>query len=351
MNNTVKLLICCSLLLLPSTNVFSQVSVNSVLFSSAVSFQKNIVSFSEQIALYEKKIVKCENTISNSERILKLSKEGNNKEAERISSEAIVTSKRTITDCQKFILLLNSKKRQNESALASVKKAMESGSTHTNKTNAVASKHKGNVSIIKQNGEQYALNSAENPCIDEGDVISTSSDGFADLNFLDGRGALTVGPDSKIKMYREKDSTNVLEVMKGKIYSQVLKPDEYEKKLLDIKKCLNEDSLHMILSSYDRHLYIEHFLEMNPPLKRKLEVRTPAAVTSVRGTIFTVSMINENTTELKVIEGKVEMTPANGTSAIMVNGGQSCLMDKNKKDPQLIQSDSLNINKWWKYEE
>jgi hypothetical protein len=52
-------------------------------------------------------------------------------------------------------------------------------------------KHSGNVSVIKQNGEKYALNSAQNPGIEAGDIISTSSDGFAYLDFLDGRGSLT----------------------------------------------------------------------------------------------------------------------------------------------------------------
>lgn len=74
---------------------------------------------------------------------VKLSIEGNNKEAERVSSQAIVNSKKTITDCQKFILLLNSKKKQNESALASVKKAIESGASRTNKINGVVSNTQG----------------------------------------------------------------------------------------------------------------------------------------------------------------------------------------------------------------
>jgi hypothetical protein len=247
--------------------------------------------------------------------------------------------------------LLKDKKRQNESALASVKKIMESVSSQTNKVNSVALKHTGNVSVIKQNGEKYALNSAQNPGIEAGDVISTSSDGFADLDFLDGRGSLTVGPDSKIKMYREKDSTNVLEVMNGKIYSHVLKPDEYEKKLLDIKNCLDEDSLHQLLSKNDIPLYDKYLMKMEARVQKKLEARVRvSAVLAIRGTQFTINVVNENSSELQVIEGKIEVFPANSTESVIVYGGQSCLI-KNGTRPQIMQSDTLNVNKWWKYEE
>ncbi len=228
---------------------------------------------------------------------------------------------------------------------------MESGSSQTNKVNSIALKHSGNVSVIKQNGEKYALNSAQNPGIEAGDVLSTSSDGFADLDFLDGRGSLTVGPDSKIKMYQEKDSTNVLEVMNGKIYSHVLKPDEYEKKLLDIKNCLDEDSLHLFLSKNDISLYDKYLLKMKARVQKKFEahIRGVSAICAVRGTQFTIKVVNENSAELQVIEGKIEVFTANSTESVLVYGGQSCLI-KNETSPQILQSDTLNINKWWKYE-
>jgi hypothetical protein len=40
---------------------------------------------------------------------------------------------------------------------------------------------------------------------------------------------------------------------------------------------------------------------------------------------------------------------ANSTESVIVYGGQSCLI-KNETSPQIMQSDTLNINKWWKYE-
>ena len=74
---------------MPVDEALPQLSSNAVLISSVVDLQKNITRLSDEISIYEKKIVKNENTVSNSERILKLARENNNKEAERISSEAI----------------------------------------------------------------------------------------------------------------------------------------------------------------------------------------------------------------------------------------------------------------------
>jgi hypothetical protein len=351
MKNIMKSLIFGSLLLLTTMNVFSQLSITGVLLSSAVSFQKNISSLSEEIRFYEKKTFKYENSIANSERILKLSKENNNKEAERISSEAILTYQKTIADCKKHILLLKDRKRKNESALAAVKKTMDSGSSQTNEVNSVALKHTGHVSVINQKGEEYALNSAQNPGIKAGDVISTSSDGFADIDFLDGKGSLTIGPDSKIRMYREKDSTNVLEVLNGKIYSHVLKPDEYDNKLLDIKKCLDEDTLHLLVSKNDISLYDKYLMMMKARVQKKFEahIRVSAAL-AIRGTQFTIKVINENSSELQLIEGKIEVFPSSNTESVTVYGGQSCLI-RNGTRPQIIQSDTLNLDKWWQYEE
>jgi hypothetical protein len=351
MKNIIRFFICGSLFLLTATNVFSQPSISGVLLSSAVSFQKNISRLTEEIRFYEKKILKCENSVTNSERILKLSKENNNKEAGRISSEAILNYQKTIADCQKHILLLKDSKRKNESALSAVKKAMESGSSQTGGVNSVALKHTGNVSVIKQNGEKYALDSSQNPGITAGDIISTSSDGFADIDFLDGKGSLTIGPDSKISMYREKDSTNVLEVLNGRIYSHVLKPDEYDNKLLDIKKCLDEDSLHLLVSKNDISLYDKYLTMMKAKVQKKVEAHVRvSAVLAIRGTQFTIRVIDENSSELQVIEGKIEVYPANSTESVIVYGGQSCLL-KNGTHPNIMQADTLNINKWWRYEE
>ncbi|MDP4227540.1 MAG: FecR domain-containing protein [Bacteroidota bacterium] len=354
MKNKFKLLICCCLSFLWATNLFPQQNVNVVLISSAISLQKTITRLSGEISGYEKKIVKCQNTISNSEKIQKMATEKNNKEAYRISSEAISTSKQSISDCRNFISALTEKKKKYQASLNEVKKTIESNASL--KTNAVLLNSRGQVSVIKPDGSQYKISSSQNPCLDAGDIISTSFDGFASFDFLEGRGSLTVGPGSKVKMSAEKDSTQVLDVMKGSVYSGILKADEYEKKLVDMYHNFSNDSLLKSISYYsslssDQWNRLAQKEVIRCLRKSKFETRTPNAICAVRGTKFTVRVESDNNTEVQVLEGKVEITPLNDKDAVFVTGGQIFLLNTKDIHPQIIQADTLNTKKWWNYEE
>lgn len=356
MNNIVKTLIFCSFLIMPVDEALPQLSSNAVFISSVVDLQKNITRLSDEISVYEKKILKNENTVSNSGRILKLARENNNKEAERISSEAIMTSEKTISECRNFIVILNNKKKQYESALASVKKSLASDSALTDKIKAVSLRQTGRVAVTKQNGDQYELKSGQNQFLENGDIITTGNDGMVDLKFLEGRGSVTVGPDSKIKMLNENDSTAVMEVMKGKIYSGIIKADEYEKKMVEMYQDFSADSLLNSFSQFNsmtpeqRTRFIRNNV-LKLFRKEKFEVRTPSAICGIRGTHFSIRVPNANTTELQVIEGKVEVTSVSETMPAMVCGGQSCIINKNGGVPLAVQTDTLNFNKWWEDEE
>lgn len=356
MKKQLKLLICCCLSFLGATNLFPQQNVNGVLISSAVSLQKTITRLSMEISGYEKKIVKCQNTISNSEKIQKMAIEKNNKEAYRISSEAISTSKQSISECRNFISVLTEKKKKYQTSLNEVKKTIESNVSL--KTNAVLLNCKGKVSVIKPDGSQYKISSSQNPCLDAGDIISTAPEGFASFDFLEGRGSLTLGPDSKVKMNIEKDTTQVLDVMKGTIYSGVLKADEYEKKISGMYHDFSKDSLLKSIAYYSSlsekqwaDLARKTALGPNNKYKHKFEVRTPNVVCAVRGTCFTVSIGDDGNTEIHLIEGRVEVMPLNSKKSFYITEGQSFIMNAKDSEPQVIQADTLNIKKWWKYEE
>jgi|WetSurMetagenome_2_1015567.scaffolds.fasta_scaffold00466_4 hypothetical protein len=350
MKNLAGFGICVVFLLLRGTVLLSQVPVNEVLVSSAVDCQNTITRLTEEIKKYELKIVKSQNTIGRSETIQKNARDAGNREAERIATEAISNSQKTISDCREFIVVLKERRGKYQSALESVRKAMGK----TNKVNAVTLNFSGQVSIIRPSGEKTDMNNTTGNTMEAGDIISTSSDGIIDLAFLEGRGKVTVGPDSKVRMIKEKDSTNVLEVIKGKIYSSVLKADEYEKKMIDLYKNFKTDSLlktmGTVSSFSEEQWYAFVRKSMSARMKKKFEVRTPAAVLAVRGTRFSVNAIDENTTELTVIEGKVEFMPAGTTEGVMVEGGQVCRINKKEPVTGAVSCDTLKINKWWQYE-
>jgi hypothetical protein len=328
----------------------SQISVNGVLVSSAVDCQKKITRLTVEIKKYETRILKSQNTITRSETILKNAHDAGNAEAERIASEAISNSTKTISDCREYIAVLKGRRSRYLSALESVRKAMGEPTG----INAVALDFSGNVSITRPSGEKIEMNGKNANTLGAGDIISTSSDGIIDLEFLEGRGNVTVGPDSKVRMIKEKDSTNVLEVMKGKIYSSVLKADEYEKKMAGLYRDFRTDSLLSTIrtmSSFSEEQWIAYIRKNMPErMKRKFEVRTPSAALAVRGTRFVVTVIDENTTELLVIDGSVEFTSSGTAGSVMVDGGRVCRVNKNHAPAAAMPCDTLNINKWWQYE-
>jgi len=340
------MLVGCMCLVVVATNVFSQQPINGVLVSSSVNLRKNIKSLSEEIDGYEQKIIKCQNTISNAENIQKKAQDSNNKEAYRISSEAIANSRQSISECRNFIAILSEKKKKYEASLNTVMKAMESNSSLAGSTNAVALHYQGDVSVMKQDGNRYNLSSSRTSCLEAGDIISTSDDGFVVLDYLQGRGSLTLGPGTEVKMSTAMDSTDILDVMKGKIYSGVLKADEYEKKMADVYESFNRDPLFKTLQ-----VAFGEDAAFLARLKHKFEVRTPAAVCAVRGTEFTIEVESEGGISLYVIEGKVEVKPADGKSSVFVTGGQVFSSLGRGSGISVTQADTLNTKKWWNYEQ
>jgi len=349
MKNLTRSWICILIVLVQGAVLQSQIPVNGVLISSAVDCQKKINQMTGEIKKYENRILKSQNTITRSETIQKNAREAGNKEAERIAAEAISNSAKTIKECREYIVSLRERRSKYQSAAESIKKAMG----QTNKVNAVALDFTGQVSIIRPSGEKTDLKSASPVTMEAGDIINTSADGKADLEFLEGRGRVTVGPDSRIRMVKEKDSTDVLEVMKGKIYSSVLKADEYEKKIIDLYQSFSTDSLLRNAEPYKYFTpeqWVLYARKYAMKYEKKLRVRTPSAICGIRGTRFTVTVIDENTTELQVFEGKVEISPANDAGTVLVEGGQVCRVNKNKTPSDAITCDTLTINKWWLYE-
>jgi len=327
----------------------SQIPVNGVLISSAVDCRKKITQLTVEIKKYENRILKSQNTIAHSESIQKNARDAGNKEAERIATEAISNSSKTIKECREYIVSLKERRSKYQSAVESIKKAMG----QTNKLNAVARDFTGQVSITRLSGEKIDLKSAAANTMEAGDIINTSSDGKIDLDFLEGRGNVTVGPDSKVRMIKEKDSTDVLEVMKGEIYSSVLKTDEYEKKIIDLYQSFSTDSLLRSVEPYKNFTPEQWVLfarRYAMKYEKKFRVRTPTAICGIRGTRFTVTVIDENTTELQVLEGKVEISPAGVNETVMVEGGQVCRINKNETPSGAVSCDTLTINRWWLYE-
>ena len=108
---------------------------------------------------------------------------------------------------------------------------------------AVALNYYGDITILKNNGEQLKLSDAQNSLLENGDVITTSQNSKVELQFLEGRGNIHIGENTTLKFNKE-DSTEVVDLIKGKVKLGVQKIDKFEKDLIESMKSINRQ-LHL----------------------------------------------------------------------------------------------------------
>ncbi len=104
----------------------------------------------------------------------------------------------------------------------------------------------------------------------EGSVVKTAEKSFAKLVFID-KSAMNIGPNSQVKITKfTGNDTGIIDLVKGKIRSQVTKD----------------------------------YLQMKEQGKSKVFIKTPNAVMGIRGTDFMIAT-NEKTTSAILFEGSV----------------------------------------------
>ncbi len=317
---------------------------NPLLLSTIIQLEKNVTKAEENIRRYEKEIIKCEKTIATSEKIINLAQEKGNTEAEKIAQDALSKSSEAK---EKNIKLLNSaklRKQQSEIILASVKNKVSVNSKNSPLIDAVALNYYGEISIQRQNGEQFKLNDRQSSLLENGDVITTSENSKVELQFLEGRGNINIDGNTKLKFIKQ-DSTDVVDLIKGKVKLGVQKIDEYEKDLLGQYEKYKQ-TVTSIPESFEQ--FIKSY---KAKFKKKFEVRTPACAVAIRGTEFLVYNDEKKGSEIIVLEGTVEMKSTNGLNTILINAGQKGIANDEGTLSEPIQIDISTLDKWWEDEE
>lgn len=305
------------------------------------------------IQKYEGAIQKCENTISKSDNIIRLAQQKGNVQAETIAREAsakALEAKRKNTESRK---LAEFNKMKAEQSLARVKTLDLDHPLSSQQIESVTTDCSGRVSIQKASGEIVDAGKTQAGLLEKGDTIVTADKSSAELQFLEGRGSLKVGENSRVKMEEDHADTQVMSVLKGKVSINVEKLEKLEK-LLEEKIAAYKEDLRTVndatkqekLEAYENYLRnylsgLKHYAE------RKFEVRQPASVFGVRGTKFLVFEDDKTGTEIIVLEGSVEMKEIKGKKIIIVNEGNKAAVAKDGKlsEPQKI--DLSKIERWW----
>jgi hypothetical protein len=306
--------------------------------------ENNNKNASEDYKRYEEGISRCEKTIANADKIISSAQEKNNLEAEKIAREA---SSKADAARRKYQRLLNAARKreiQSQVNLDSVKRTLTQYSSLTPSVNAVAMNYSGHITIQKANGEQFVLDESRSAFLETGDVIATSEDSKVELEFLEGRGNVVVGENSKLKMERKDDNTDVMNILQGKMKIEVLKIDDYEQKIQKEYE-ENKQNPSSISEAYEQMLGA-----LRAKVKKKFEVRTPSCCLAIRGTEFIVNSADGAGSELIVIEGIVETQSLKDSSTILVNANQKAVINSDGVLSGPLEIDISKLAKWWEDE-
>jgi ferric-dicitrate binding protein FerR (iron transport regulator) len=82
-------------------------------------------------------------------------------------------------------------------------------------------------------------------------------------------------------------------------------------------------------------------------MKRKFQVRTPEAVTSVRGTEFVVREIPGKPSSVVVIEGTVAFSDIKGAKTVLVGAGQQSFLLPDGMPAEPTKANLQEMKKWW----
>lgn len=193
--------------------------------------------------------------------------------------------------------------------------------------------------------------------LQEGDVISTSTDGRVELKILDGRGNFILGPNSTFVVRKDAPEEQAVELINGKAHIHVEKSEKYSNKMRELIESYKQD-LKTIKGWADEKI---EEIKNEEFRKRKLrefrvwlckKIRYDDSlcedghswVIGTRGTEVIVERDEEYIGKISVIEGAVEVTDSSQNKKFVISEGYTAIINL---DGSVKQEKTETIDKWW----
>lgn len=279
--------------------------------------------------------------IQEAERKLAIALETRNRQAKLVPENDLLTARAARGKIKKARARLQLARARAEASYATTRKMLVSGQITVSNSQilGMVSLYSGRVDILKKDGRKIGLNEGKFGLFGSGDEVLTNGASRAEVQALDGRGTVQLGKQSRLKLEEDTPQEQILRFVQGKMYAAVDKPEDLEKILQDRMEGPDDD-LNSILKRYQglvRSEIVRFF-------KKNLEMRIPAAVCTVRGARFSVEVKHNETTEISVLEGAVEVRDLKGQKYVLVEEGFRAIVTKDGiSEPQRI----IDIEKWW----
>ena len=301
-----------------------------------------------EIRKIDMEIKKNEEAIQKSEKIISLAQQKGNTKAEMVARDALMKATEAKRKNEETKAGWELNKMRADRSYAAIQNMLSRNLGSSKQIKGFMTNYTGNVYIIKANGEKA---SPDNGFLDPGDKVWTGN-GSAEIQMLDGRGSATLGPYSEFVMKKDTPQEQVVELLKGKVYMAVDKIDEYAKKMNEkidqykedlqtIKQLNKEDIADLKKEIRKRQFLLEHReCHLGPDEK----IYCITAVCAVRGTKFTSEIKDNNTYEVIVLEGIVDVTIPEKDKTLSVDTGNKAIIgvDGDVKVEKIDQ-----IKKWW----
>lgn len=256
-----------------------------------------IFKFEQQQEVIIEKIRRTDEIITRASSLITRSQATGNSAAEGIAIKAQQKA-------QENKRQLELKKLQIDKNIAYVRNRMADRSGINSKIGGMVTQHSGRVRVIsgKPPYEAIPMDDEHPGYFEEGDTLETYGNSRADVQFLDGRGSMTIGEYSRVKMEKKDPFTETLSLAKGEIHTAVDKAEVFESWL--------EKQAAMAIDDPNK-LLADDFGKIRAKVKKyskKFEVRTPNVAIAVRGTTFAVNVDDAGATTLELIEGEVAVS-------------------------------------------
>lgn len=282
----------------------------------------------ERIRKTDEIILKAQNLISRAQA------------ADNAAAEAIAI--RALQSAQETKRKYEQKKIQIEKNSAYVHNRMADKSGMNMKIAGMVTQHTGRVQVTsgKPPYDTVLLDGDRAGYFEEGDTLSTYNNSSVEIECFDGRGTLKIGEYSSVKMEKKDETTEALNLIKGKIYVAVEKIEALEKWAQEKGSQLTDDPDEFLKKEFKK---IEAHTKQ---YSKKFEVRTPSAVTSARGTAFTVTTNDAGATVVEMIEGIVDVTNLKTFAVSSIKGGEKITIEPD--GTSTIEASRIEPSReWW----
>jgi hypothetical protein len=196
------------------------------------------------------------------------------------------------------------------------------------KYNCKITSFKGSVTVLRSDGKARKLSADQSLDLALGDRIYTDHGSQLKLHyeFENGGKDIIIGQHSSVNILTNEEGTQVPALIRGNIYATNSIVDDMSFKI-------NEE----LIPKLEKRL-------------KRLEIRTPSAVTSVRGTTFSISQDSISGTTLVVTDGIVDLTGLLMQQTITINAGYKGIVTPSGEILGPFKIEESEIEKWWEME-